>query len=40
MGDLYHIDADGLQVYLRCESWNYCQLSLHCRLTAALLQRI
>ena len=34
MGDLYHIDADGLQVYLRCESWNCCQFSLHCHLSA------
>ena len=34
MGDLYHIDADGLQAYPRCESWNCCQFSLHCHLTA------
>ena len=34
MGDLYHIDADGLQAHLRCESWNCCQFSLHCHLTA------
>ena len=34
MGDLYHIDADGLQVYLRCESWNCCQFSLHYHLSA------
>mgnify|MGYP007051472250 CR=1 FL=1 len=40
MGDLYHIDADGLQAHLRCESWNCCQFSLHCHLTAALLQRM
>ena len=34
MGALYHIDADGLQAYPRCESWNCCQFSLHCHLTA------
>ena len=34
MGDLYHIDADGLQAYPRCESWNCCRFSLHCHLTA------
>ena len=34
MGDLYHIDADGLQAHLRCESWNCCQFSLHCHLSA------
>ena len=34
MGDPYHIDADGLQAHLRCESWNCCQFSLHCHLSA------
>ena len=39
MGDLYHINAARhlLGAYLRLESWNSHQFSLHCHLTAVFL---
>lgn len=39
MGDLYHINADRhlLETYLRLESWNSHQFSLHCHLTTVFL---